>query len=476
MTQFDAFVCYRRSDGAVAARRIRRLLQDYRPPRELRVHPITKLRVYLDTIYERATNDFFERVTLPALLASRHLVVIATPDAANREPAMNDWMRREIEEFEGGPHSGNILLVRAAGVLDGPSPGDLIQRYPNIEIIDMRGLGPLAFLNPAKASRLADETVKLVAPLLGLAAEDMPAIRREEERRLQIRLGLAAGAAVAVIGTVMIASMFAFVSRNHALDALSRSVFATERTIGAIRALQPSATRNNLLATTCDLLDSLSDRAPAPPQAMAIVACRTERSEAHDRLNEPAQAAELLAAATKIADEDYARTGAADDALAVVEARRAMLERSIRTDLPGAGPAAVEFAARSLEISKNVKDDSEIPTTAANELQKAAVDFLRVKMLGPSLAAINASIALGEIGLGREDRLSARLDHIAAIALKSQICVERGDESGATETKSAAKAMLSGIDGKRAAAEGLEERYSEVSDLVGRTGMTHLDR
>src|SRR5262249_38258419 len=157
-----------------------------------------------DTIYERATNDFFERVTLPALMASRNLVVIATPDAANRDPARKDWMRREIEAFEGGPNRGNILLVRAAGTFDGPLPGDLAQRYPNIEIIDMRGLGPLAFLNPAKASRLAEETVKLVAPLLGLAAEDMPAIRREEERRLQHRFGLAAGATVAVIGAVMV--------------------------------------------------------------------------------------------------------------------------------------------------------------------------------------------------------------------------------------------------------------------------------
>src|SRR5262245_1006024 len=104
MTQFDAFVCYRRSDGAVAARRTRRLLQDYRPPRELKVHPVARLRVYLDTIYERATNDFFERVTLPALMASRNLVVIATPDAANRDPARKDWMRREIEAFEGGPN------------------------------------------------------------------------------------------------------------------------------------------------------------------------------------------------------------------------------------------------------------------------------------------------------------------------------------------------------------------------------------
>lgn len=380
MDGFDAFVCYRRSDGAFAARRIRRLLQDYRPPRDIPTK-VGKLRVYLDTIYERATNDFFERVTLPALMSSRHLVVVATPDAAPRDPGTNDWMRREIAAFEAGPHQGNIILVRAAGRFAGPLPGDLADRYPNIEVLDMRGYGPFAFLNPAKASRLADETVKIVAPLLGLASADMPAIRREEERRQQVRLGLAAGATIATIGAVTAASVFAFVSRNDALDALSRSVFATERTIQTIRSLQPGEARSNLLGTSCDLLDSLANRAPSAPGALALVACRSERSEAHDRLNEPDRAAEQLAAATKIAEDSFTRTGAADDALAVVDARRAVLQRAIRMDPRTARSAAAEFAARALELAKKVKEERDIPGIAAKVLQTSAVAFLRTREL-----------------------------------------------------------------------------------------------
>lgn len=475
MKGFDAFVCYRRSDGALAARRIRRLLQDYRPPRDV-PNPVGKLRVYLDTIYERATNDFFERVTLPALMSSRYLVVVATPDAAARDPRTNDWMRREIGAFESGPHRGNIILVRAAGSFAGPLPGDLADRYPNIEIIDMRGYGPFAFLNPAKASRLADETVKIVAPLLGLTSEDMPAIRREEERRQQVRLGLAAGAAVAVIGAVAAASVFAFTSRNGALDALSRSVFATERTIQTIRSLQPGEARSTLLATSCDLLDSLADRAPSSPGALALVACRSERSEAHDRLKEPDRAAEMLDAATKIAEDSLARTGAADDALAVVDARRATLERALRTNLPNAERAVADFAARALEVAKKMKEERGIPTTAAEVLQTSAVAFLRAKKLDAARDAIDASIEAWLISLERQERLAARLEQIVAIALRSQICFERGEQSAAAEAKAKAKAMFDQVDQKRAAADGLGERYSDVSDLVTKTGLLPLDR
>ena len=60
--------------------------------------PSAPLRIYLDTMYERATNDFYEGVTRPAPLfvRSRYLIVVATPDAADRGPGSPDWMRREI--------------------------------------------------------------------------------------------------------------------------------------------------------------------------------------------------------------------------------------------------------------------------------------------------------------------------------------------------------------------------------------------
>ena len=135
---YDAFVSYRRADAQGAARWIRRELEHFRPPRQLRDRYGRKLRVYLDTAYERGTNDFFEGSIKPALLASRYLVVLASPDAVTREDKGSDWMWREIEVFQGGPSSGNILVVRVAGELDGPLPAGLAERFPNMEIIDLR--------------------------------------------------------------------------------------------------------------------------------------------------------------------------------------------------------------------------------------------------------------------------------------------------------------------------------------------------
>ena len=243
------------SDGSAFARRLRRLLQDFRAPRPLRDRQAWPLKIYLDTIYEQATNDFFERMTLPALLASRHLIVVATPDAVDRGADRNDWMRREIDAFEQGPNSSNIFAVLAVDVPGNVLPGDLERRYPNIEIIDLRGLGPLSFLNPAKAARLSDETVKLLAPLSGFGLDDMPALRREEERRQQVKLGLSAGSATTLVVAVAGLALLAFESRNRAVDALSRSLFATDRVIQSVSGSLPAGeARSQLLGSTCDLL------------------------------------------------------------------------------------------------------------------------------------------------------------------------------------------------------------------------------
>ena len=58
-------------------------------PGELRALPlragrVQRLRVYLDTAYERGTSDFYEHNIKPALLASRWLIVVATPAAIRR--------------------------------------------------------------------------------------------------------------------------------------------------------------------------------------------------------------------------------------------------------------------------------------------------------------------------------------------------------------------------------------------------------
>jgi len=77
---YDAFISYRRSDGATIARWLRRRLQDYTLPPRI-AEGRKRLSVYLDTAFERANEDFWSNNIEPALKASRYLVVVATPNA-----------------------------------------------------------------------------------------------------------------------------------------------------------------------------------------------------------------------------------------------------------------------------------------------------------------------------------------------------------------------------------------------------------
>lgn len=469
-TSFDAFISYRRSDGNAFARRLRRLLQDFRPPQPLRDRQSRPLKIYLDTIYEQATNDFFERVTLPALLASRHLIVVATPDAVDRGADRNDWIRREIDAFEQGSNSGNIFAVRAKDLPNNLLPGDLARRYPNIEIIDLRGLGPLAFLNPAQAARLSDETVKLLAPLLGFGLDDMPALRREEERRQQVKLGLAAGSATALVVAVAGLALLAFESRNRALDALSRSLFATDRVIQSVSGSLPvGEARSNLLASSCDLLDSLRDRSPAAPRTNALVLCAVERAESRERLGEGAKASELINSAIRLAQDQFAKTASPDDALAVLVASRAALERTINGGPPGSERTALlEFVTRSRDFSKALVSERDVPEFAAQTLQTAAVALAQKQKTDEALTAVDAAIELGQMALDRGAELSARFDHVTAVSLKSEIHRLRREFPASSEAAAQAQSLFSAIHAEDAEARGLGERYRQVADIVAR--------
>ena len=129
---FDAFISYRRSDGGLTARWLRRQLESFRPPVALRERLRRQLRVYLDAAYERGATDFFTNTIRPALLASRFLIVVATPDAVQRPSGQDDWIKREIDEFTQGPNGKNLLLVRGGGSFDGPLPADLAPRRARV--------------------------------------------------------------------------------------------------------------------------------------------------------------------------------------------------------------------------------------------------------------------------------------------------------------------------------------------------------
>ena len=352
MTQieFDAFVSYRRSDGARVAHWLRRELEGFELPRALRATHGRKLRIYLDTAYERGTSDFYVNTIRPALLASRFLLVVATPDAQRRREGVEDWIQREVSDFTAGPNKRNVIVVRAAGEFADPLPADVAQRFPNIEIVDLRGASRLWFLNPLKASRLGAEKLKLIAPLIDLPGDAMPRLRQEEERRQQARLGIAAGIGLAVLTAVSATSIYALQSSFKAARALEESMFATGRMI--ITAADASGrARSALLSQGCDLLDKVGEGAPSEPGLQEVVICGIERAASHERLDEQAQARAELERTVAAGAARYRRTPRQDIAVRWLAAQRALAEYLLRRkDNAGAEAAFAELRDRAREL------------------------------------------------------------------------------------------------------------------------------
>jgi hypothetical protein len=200
--RYDAFVSYRRSDGAPFAHRLRHRLQDYTLPRGFKTRA---LRIYVDSVYEQATADFFENTIQPALAASKYLIVIQTPGAAApRQDGSENWVAAEIRYFRSLPQGRNIWVGLAAGDFSHPLPGDIDKDYPNIERVDLRRLRWwwLPF------SESESELIKFLGPLHDVPDVRMPDLRRETERRSLARraaVAIATLAAVAVLAVLVVA-------------------------------------------------------------------------------------------------------------------------------------------------------------------------------------------------------------------------------------------------------------------------------
>ena len=462
-TKYDAFISYRRSDGSKVAHWLRRELESFRAPRSLRSRFDRRLRVYLDTAYERGTSDFYESSIRPALLASRWLVVIATPDAVARPAGTEDWMRREVADFSGGRFPYNVVTVRAAGEFDDPLPADLAVRFPNIEIVDLRGASRFWFLNPTRASRLANEKLKLIAPLLELPAEEMPKLRQEEERRQQARLGAAAGLSMAVLTAVSATSIYALQSSLRAARALEDSMFATGRMIITTSANIDSGEeiRSNLLNQGCDLLDKLGAQAAREPAIAELVICRIERGLAHERLKEPASARAEFQQAIELAADRHGRTGRQDAALRLVEARQALAEYLLRQkDTAG---AEVEFT-RLLDDAQRLQQLHE----KTSELARAEGEGLG---------------KLGDIHAGSGDPARARRDYLAAAdAVGNAVEWGAGESEGWLKGWRARLLRLAGEQSQGLGDPAAALQYFEQSLALGRTikpdqisGSTMLD-
>lgn len=439
--KYDAFISYRRSDGATVARWLRRELEAFRPPKSLRKKFAAKLRIYQDTAYERGTSDFYDMSIRPALLGSRFLLVVATPDAVLR-PKGEDWIKREVEDFTAGPNARNVVAVRAAGEFNDPLPADLAARFPNIEIVDLRGASRFWFLNPAKASRLTNEKLKLIAPLIGLPGEDMPKLRQEEEKRQQARLGAAAGVTLAVLIAVSAASIFAIISRDRAKRALESSMFAAGRMVTSLSPASLSVDAalpksNGFVREACDLIDKLSAEADRPPNAGALVACRIARGAQRVELGESGPARAEFQHALDIAKQRHKEAGGQDAGYWIVQAHLrwiAFLKKSGDAAAVESALSALEGDAKSLSSAHEAYDV--FPRAEAEALRSLA-DIAKQRNLPAEAArgydgAASAVARAVEIANGRP--ATVLVDWLARLhRLAGEQSAAAGDDAGAVE-------------------------------------------
>jgi WD40 repeat protein len=207
----DAFVSYRRLDGSLFARRLRRRLLDYRFPRPLRDNlPQRRLSIYIDKIYERADEDFFSGQIEPALRDSKHLIIVQTPAAlVKRHDGSPNWVEREVAFFRTLPQRDNVSVALARGGVDEPLPAGLHETLPNIERVDIRRLGMFGI-------GAHDAIVKFVATLHDVPPRLMPELHREEARRRAATAWAIAATSFAALLVVVGLLGLALVSRSAA--------------------------------------------------------------------------------------------------------------------------------------------------------------------------------------------------------------------------------------------------------------------
>src|SRR6266851_1688422 len=236
--EFDAFLSYRRSDATPLAQWIRRKLQGFRLPTEIlqelsqekrEIHD-RRPQIWLDTSYEKSSDDFLHKKIFPALDRSARLIVICTPSALHNIRGTDgeiqpNWLVREVDYFLGTERADEtgrpIDVVFGPGATEGLYPGRLSEKR-RWDWIDLRSFSRWRARTFTEA--LDDGFAKLVASLYDIPERFLPALRKEERRRRHhVILGFAvAGVAVATLATTL--AFWGEMQRRSAVSALEQAL------------------------------------------------------------------------------------------------------------------------------------------------------------------------------------------------------------------------------------------------------------
>lgn len=204
--RYDAFLCHRRQDGWRLARWLRRRIERYRLPKSVPSARPGPLVVFLDRAYEGAAKDYWSQRLVPALDASRRLLVLWTPGAGRRREGA-DVVWDEITHFVDRHGMDRVLLVLAAGDLVQACPAELRQRFPRLEFRDIRRATIWRWLWLPHLLAVEDEIARICGALFEVSTEHLPALIGERRNRLLVSASVVGIALVALVVLITSLSM-----------------------------------------------------------------------------------------------------------------------------------------------------------------------------------------------------------------------------------------------------------------------------
>jgi hypothetical protein len=111
-----------------------------------------------------------------------------------RADGSQNWVEREIDLFLDLPQGKNIFAVRIGSSVNRDLPGRLLERFPQITIVEIKSFRPLLDNVLVRAS-VRDPLLTILGTLYSVEQARIPELRMEELRRARsyaVRIAIAA--------------------------------------------------------------------------------------------------------------------------------------------------------------------------------------------------------------------------------------------------------------------------------------------
>jgi hypothetical protein len=202
--KYDAFISYRHGDlDGLVAEKLHKLLEAYRVPRAIAKSGGKKriARVFRDRDELPTSSDLSKSIT-DALENSAFLVLICSPRTKESQ-----WVLQEIEYFGALHGKDRIIAVLIAGEPEDAFPPGIAQRVIDGRTVQVEPLAAdiRAETQAGSVKLLKNEKLRVIAPILGCAYDDL---RQRHRARRRKRIATATSAVLSL--SLLFGGLFAW--------------------------------------------------------------------------------------------------------------------------------------------------------------------------------------------------------------------------------------------------------------------------